>query len=305
MVSRTQNAVATWALVLSACYAFGCAGKTANSKPAATAASVPAPDDDAMAGLMEHHRYHHHGGVTLFIAMSLDTLGVSPEQRAAVEKIRTDLHAGMQPAFTADQNLVSTLADGLSGSNLDSTKVDAAVAQVAAASATVRAATADALNRLHAALSAPQRAALVDKVEAHWAVWQRSNAEDKKEATADEGHLAVLATDLNLTADQVAKTRASLDANMKAVPRVDSQQVAAHLKAFGDAFQSDHFDAKTYGTLASGEDGTDARLAGWGAAYLAHFVEAVSPVLSAEQRGKLAQRLRDHAAHNPSAQVTP
>ncbi|HEX3854165.1 MAG TPA: periplasmic heavy metal sensor, partial [Polyangiaceae bacterium] len=143
-----------------------------------------------MAGLREHHRYHHHGGVTLFIAMSLDTLGVSPEQRAAVEKIRTDLHAGMQPAVAADQNLVSTLADGLGSSSLDPAKVDAAVARVAAASAAVRAATADALNQLHATLNPAQRAALVDKVESHWAVWQRSNAGEQKKVTADEGHLA-------------------------------------------------------------------------------------------------------------------
>jgi Spy/CpxP family protein refolding chaperone len=293
------------ALVLGACCAFGCAGKTANGAPAASAASTPAADDDAMAGLMEHHRYHHHGGMTLFIAMSLDTLGVSREQRAAVEKIRLDLHNGMQPAVIADQNLVSTLAEGLSSSNLDPAKVDAAVTQVVAASSEVRAATADALNQLHTALTPPQRAALVDKVESHWAIWQRSNAEEQKEVTADEGHLAVLTVDLSLTPDQVAKTRASLDSNMRSVPRVDSRQVAAHLKEFADAFQSDHFDAKTYGTLASGEDGADARLAGWGAAYLAHFVEAVSPVLDAQQRGTLAQRLRDHAAHNPSAQVSP
>jgi Spy/CpxP family protein refolding chaperone len=307
MAARTKahRSIATLLLALGAGSAFGCAGKAANSAPAATAASVPPADDDAMAGLMEHHRFHHHGGVTLFIAMSLDTLGVSPEQRAVVEKIRTDLHTGMQPALSADQNLVSTLADGLNSSNIDSAKVDAAVAQVVTASAAVRAATADALNQLHAALTPPQRAALIDKVESHWAVWQRSNAEEKHEATADEGHLAVLTADLNLSPDQVAKTRASLDSNMKAVPRVDSQQVAAHLKAFADAFQSDHFDAKTYGALANAGDGADARLAGWGAAYLAHFVEAVSPVLDAQQRGTLAQRLRDHAAHNPSAQVNP
>ncbi|HEY1536979.1 MAG TPA: Spy/CpxP family protein refolding chaperone [Polyangiaceae bacterium] len=297
--------IATLLLALGAGSAFGCAGKAANSAPAASAASVPPADDDAMAGLMEHHRFHHHGGVTLFIAMSLDTLGVSPEQRAAVEKIRTDLHSRMQPALLADQNLVATLAEGLSSSSLDAAKVDAAVAQVVAAAAGVRAATADALNQLHAALTPPQRAALVDKVDAHWAVWQRSNAEEKKEATADDGHLAVLTADLNLTADQVSKTRANLDTNMQAVPRVDSQQVAKHLKAFSDAFQSDHFDANTYDTLANGEDGADARLAGWGAAYLAHFVEAVSPVLDAQQRGILAQRLRDHAGHNPSAQVNP
>ncbi|HWZ91719.1 MAG TPA: Spy/CpxP family protein refolding chaperone [Polyangiaceae bacterium] len=303
--TRTLSAIATATLLFGACAAFGCAGKSANSTPPASAASVPAADDDAMAGLMEHHRYHHHAGVTLFIAMSLDTLGVSPEQRVAVEKIRTDLQSGMQPAVAADQNLISTLAGGLDSSNLEPAKVDAAVAQVVAASAAVRAATADALNQLHAVLTPPQRAALVDKVESHWAVWQRSNAEEQKEATADEGHLAVLTADLSLTPDQVAKTRASLDSNMKAVPRVDSQQVTLHLKAFGDAFQSDHFDAKTYGTMTSDGDVTDARLAGWGAAYLAHFIEAVSPSLDPEQRSKLAQRLRDHAAHNPSAQANP
>jgi len=290
-------------LVFGACCASGCAGKAANSAPAASATNVPVADDDAMAGLLEHHRYHHHGGVTLFIAMSLDTLGVSPEQRAAVEKIRTALHTAMQPAVAADQSLVSTLADGLSNSSLDPVKVDAAVAQVARASTAARAATADALDQLHATLSPAQRAALVDKLESHWEVWQRSNAEEQKEVTADEGHLAVLTVDLKLTPDQVEKTRARLEGNMKSVPRVDSRQVAARLKAFGDAFQSDQFDAKTYDALASGEDGADARLAGWGAAYLAHFVEAVSPVLDAQQRGTLAQRLRDHAAHNPSAKV--
>ena len=82
---RTHHVVARFMLVLGACCVFGCAGKAANSAPAASATSVPAADDDAMAGLLEHHRYHHHGGVTLFIAMSLDTLGVSPEQRVAVE----------------------------------------------------------------------------------------------------------------------------------------------------------------------------------------------------------------------------
>ena len=94
---------------------------------------------------------------------------------------------------------MSTLADGLSNSSLDPVKVDAAVAQVARASAAVRAATADALNQLHATLTPAQRAALVDKLESHWEVWQRSNAEEQKEVTADEGHLAVLTVDLKLT----------------------------------------------------------------------------------------------------------
>src|SRR5450432_3028508 len=115
--------------LVAALAAFGCSGKSGSGAGAATPPTVSSPaSDEQMAGLLEHHRYHHHGGVTLFIAMSLDTLGVPPEKRAVVEKIRTDLHTGMQPAFIADQNLVSALADGLSSSNLDSAKVDAAVA---------------------------------------------------------------------------------------------------------------------------------------------------------------------------------
>src|ERR1019366_1403035 len=154
--------------------------------------------DDAAAGLMEHHRQHHHGGVTLFIAMSLDTLGVSPEQHAAVEKIRTDLHARMEPAHTAEQNLAATLADGLAAGSIDAAKVDAAVAQVTAAAAAVHDASADALNELHTVLTPPQRAALVDKVEAHWAIWQKANAEETDPAKSEGGHLATLATELGL-----------------------------------------------------------------------------------------------------------
>src|SRR5579863_693957 len=87
--------------------AAGCGASSASARPAGTAAS--AVDDEESASLMEHHRYHHHGGVTLFIAMSLDTLGVSPEQRDAVEKIRSVLHARMDPARAAEQNLLNTL----------------------------------------------------------------------------------------------------------------------------------------------------------------------------------------------------
>jgi hypothetical protein len=256
-----------------------------------------------MAGLLEHHRYHHHGGVTLFIAMSLDTLGVSSERRAAVQKIQADLHTRLQPALAAEQRLVAVLADGVSASNVDSAKVDAAVADVVVAAGLVRDASTDALNQLHAALNPAERAALVDKVQSHWAVWQRANAEDSGDASADDGHLAVLAADLDLSPGQVTKTRANLGAGLKTVARVDPKEMAEHLRKFGEAFQSDAFDAKAF-TTETGPNGADARLAGWGATYLAHFIEALSPELTAEQRTKLAERLRAHAGHDPSAQVS-
>ena len=296
LMTRRMGVVA--AVLFGAQAVIGCGGSGANTPPSTTAASTTAvEDDDAAAGLMEHHRYHHHGGVTLFIAMSLDTLGVSPEQRAAVEKIRTDLHARLEPARIAEQNLLATLADGLAASSFDATKVDAAAAQVSATAATVHDASADALNELHAVLTPPERAALVDKVESHWAVWQKANAEETEPAKSDGSHLATLATDLNLTPEQTDKIRAGLGDGMKGVPRLDPQEIAAHLRAFDDAFRSEKFDAKVLTTA----NGANAHLAGWGAAHMAHFVEVVGPVLTPEQRTTLAQRLREHATHDPSA----
>jgi Spy/CpxP family protein refolding chaperone len=301
MASMARRIGMAAAVLIAAGATVGCAGSAANSPPAATASTAAAGNDDVAAGLTEHHRYHHHGGVTLFIAMSLDTLGVSPEQRAAVEKIRTDLHAQMGPARTAEQNLAVTLADGLAAGHIDRAQVDAAVARVTAAAATVHEASADALNELHAALTPPQRAALVDKVESHWAVWQKANAEEAGSANRDDGQLATLATDLGLTQDQVDKIRAGLGEAMKVAPRLDPQEISAHLRALGDAFRSEKFDAKGLPDAS----GANAHLVGWGASHMAHFVEAVTPVLTPDQRTKLAERLREHATHDPSAEANP
>jgi Spy/CpxP family protein refolding chaperone len=232
--------------------------------------------------------------VTLLIALSLDTLGISPEERPAVEKIRRDLHARMQPARAAQKRLAAALADGVAAANFDATTVDAAIAQVSAAAAKVHDASTDALNELHAVLTPPERAALVDKVEAHWSVWQKANAEETDPANPEGGRLAMLTTDLGLTQDQVDKIRAGFGERMKAVPRLDPQEIATHIRAFGDAFRSEKFDAKAL----TGANGANAHLAGWGAAHLAHFIEAVSPVLTSDQRAEFAPRLREHSAHS-------
>jgi len=271
---------------------LGCGGSAATHAPPASVAGASAEEEeeDVVAGLVEHHRHHHHGGLTLLIAMSLDTLGLSPEQKPPVERIRSVLYARMEPARAAEQNLLFTLADGLSAGVLDPAKVDAAVAQLTSVAATIHNASTDALNELHSILMPPQRAALVDKLEAHWSVWQRANIDEN-------GRLTQLTADLTLTPGQVDKIRVSQAEAMKAVPRFDPQEVSAHIRAFGDAFRAQTFDAKA---LTTGGTAT-AYMVGWGAAHMAQFIESVSPVLTPEQRGKLAQMLREHANHNPSA----
>jgi Spy/CpxP family protein refolding chaperone len=287
------------AVLLGAGAAIGCGGPAAGRPDALGPKSGPAAAD-ATAALLEHHRFHH-GGVTLWIAMSLDTLGLAPEQRAALEVIRSDLHARGAAARAAEQNLLAGLADGLAAASFNAARVEADIALMVAAATAVHDASAAALNELHARLTPPQRAALVHKVEAHWTVWHQANALDSAPPRTYHGHVATLATDLGLTPDQADKIRADLGERMKAVPPLNLQVIETHLRAFGEAFRSEHFDARTLTTA----NGANAHLVGWGVARLAHFVEAVSPLLAPDQRATLVQQLREHAIYNPNAEANP
>jgi Spy/CpxP family protein refolding chaperone len=290
----------TPALVL---FAAGCAS---SSPPAASPAGATvvgtdtAEDDEATADLKEHHRHHHHGGFAMFIAMSLDSLGTTPEQNAAIQKIQADMHAKLQPAHDAEKALLLVLADGIAAGQIDQAKVDAAIAQVSTASAGVHDAVADSLNQLHATLNPSQRAALVDKVEAHFDVWHHANTEEEgAEKEGHGGHLEKLAKELSLSPDQVEKTRGSLKASSGGA-HFDKAEGEAHLKAFGTAFASEKFDAKQITTGAA----ANAHIATWGATRLAHLYEALTPVLTPEQRTKLADALRKHANYKRTQTTT-
>jgi Spy/CpxP family protein refolding chaperone len=275
-----------------------CGGESATgappAAPTAAAAAVSPEDDEAVADLGEHHRHHHHGGVVMFIAMTLDSLGVSPEQAAAVEKIQGDLFAKMEPAHVAEQNMLNVLADGIAAGKIDTAKVDAAIDSVKTASTGVHEAVIDSLNQLHNVLTPEQRAALVDKVEAHWEVWKKANGQEEKAGDATHpGHLDRLAKDLNLAPDQVEKIRTTFADKVKSHPqKFDPAQVDAHIQEFGTAFKAATFDAKT---LVRGPF-VHQHLAVWGARRTAHFYEAIDPLLTPEQRVKLSAEIKEHAA---------
>jgi Spy/CpxP family protein refolding chaperone len=260
----------------------------------APAGSAPTDEEDeSIADLKEHHRHHHHGGFAMFIAMSLDSLGTTPDQDAAIKKIQADMYAKMQPAHDAEKNVLLTLADGVAEGAIDQAKVDAAIAQTASAATGVHDAVADSLNQLHAILTPPQRAALVGKVEAHFNVWHQANSDDEPaEKDAHGGHLGKLAKDLGLSPDQVEKIRASFKSSIGAAPvHFDAKEAEFHLKAFEAAFASDAFDAKA---LTTGGQ-ANAHVANWGATRMARFYESVAAVLTPDQRTRLADSLRRHA----------
>jgi Spy/CpxP family protein refolding chaperone len=275
-------------------------GTTTSATPAASSdvaaagpAQADAEEDESMGDLKEHHRHHHHGGFAMFISMSLDSLGTTPEQEAAIAKIQTDMRAKMLPAHDAEKVVLSTLADGIVAGKIDHAKVDAAIAKLSAAAAGVHDAVADSLDQLHATLTPPQRTALVDKVEAHLEVWHKANAEDEPaERDAHGGQLGQLAKELSLSPEQVEKIRASFKTSVSSgTVHFDSNEAEAHLKAFGTAFEADAFEAKSLSTGGP----ANAHIATWGATRMARFYEAATPVLTAAQRAKLAESLRRHA----------
>jgi len=274
----------------------GCGGEAATGAPATTPTAASPEDEASAADLHEHHRHHHHGGVVMFIAMSLDSLGVTPEQAQQIEKIQGDLFAKMEPSHVAEQHLMTVLADGIAAGKVDETKVNEAINGVATASAGLHDATIAALNELHGVLKPEQRATLVDKVQAHFEVWKKANSEELKPGdAAHPAHLEVLAKELNLAPDQVEKIRATFADRVKSTPnthRFNPLQAEAHLQEFGNAFKSETFDAKNLPRRAF----VNQNLALWGSRRMAHFVESIDPILTPDQRTKFSAELKEHAA---------
>ena len=272
-----------------------------NAAPAANAAATaepPAAADDqeeATNDLIEHHRHHHHGGVTRFVLLAIDTLGVSPDQEAAVHKIQADLKTKLEPARAAEQSFQKVLADGVAAGKIDKAKVDGEIAKIAAATTKAQAASDDALRELHGVLNPPQRLALADKIEAHWHVWEDANdASEAPDPSRESAHIDHLSKELSLTPEQVEKVKKSLHPTAGAgADKYDRKEAQARIEAFAKAFSGDTFDAKVL--HGKGAEGVDGHMAAGGAARHANFVEAVTPVLTPEQRTKFAEMLREHS----------
>jgi Spy/CpxP family protein refolding chaperone len=260
-------------------------------------ASAPPPAvpvdvvDEAADDVTEHDSHHHYGGLAMLVAMSLDTLGIDPAQLPAVDDVRRDLYERMEPARAAERALLQALADGVAADLIDSARVEDALSRLASATTGLSERTATDLSQLHSILRPEQRAALVDKVDAHWTLWQRANGEDPSGAEKRRGRLDKLTIELELTPAQVEKVRAGIEAAREGSRPMAFEEIEARVHAF-EAFRGESFDPTP---LAS--DAPSVHLASWGAARMARFFETLSPVLDTDQRSKLAGILRDHASH--------
>ncbi len=146
----------------------------------------------------------------------------------------------------------------------------------------------EALEKLHAALTPEQRAALVDKVNAHVEIWKKG-AHEEYGNKEKGGRLAELGDELGLSTEQVDKISEALKKD--APPKPDPAKLEAHVKAFTEAFSQEKFDAKSLTTAKE----ADAYVAKHGTERLVRFYSIVTPILTPEQRTKLAEQLRQRA----------
>jgi Spy/CpxP family protein refolding chaperone len=277
----------------------------ASAAPAPSAAPEPPPPPPnptgAEASEGQEHREHHDAGVLGLVTMSLKDLDLSADQQAKVEKIRGDVMTAGAPAKAAGKDVANLLADGVAAGKVDRVKTDAAIAKLVTQVQAAHDASLTSLNDLHATLTPPQRAKLVDEVQGHWEKWKEAHGKDEvddKDKQHHDGYMLGLVRELGLSQDQADKIKAAFKDKMKAAPQEHAhKEVQDHLKAFGTAFKSDTFDAKK---LAGGKAAAT-HMAKWGATRRARFLEAAASILTPDQRTKLAQTIRDHADKAPPA----
>lgn len=283
------------------------AAPSASAAPSAVASASPADagvanadaeaaQDELVADELHSHHRHHHAGFAGFVMAAVETLGISPDQQTAIDGFRKDFRVKMKPLREANRAVLQLLADGVAAGNIDKAKVDAAITQAGTAATAVQPALPTLLDQLHGVLRPEERAALVDKVDAHFAAWKDAN--DK---TADGSkHIRRVAKELSLTTDQVDKLRAALSAAKDTSKPFDPAATEAYQKAFDAAFAADTFDAKKLPAAGPGS----ASMVSWGTGRMASFYEALTPILTAAQRSTLADKLRQQAA-GPESKEKP
>ncbi len=240
------------------------------------------------AALSADHEMHGRPGPDLLLQAALHHLDLTAEQRAAIESAAR----AIGPGAGIDHAMLAEVAAGVRAGRLDEAKLLATL-DAASPRADRTAALAQALDTLHATLTADQRRALVDQIAKH--MEEHAQAHGAKRAGADP-MVEHLLTGLELTSDQ----RASIDAIVANAAKESDQShsssmeaVHADLAARLQSFESDRFDAGAFaGAVAASPIDLHAHVQ-----RALHVLGAVLPVLTPVQREALAARIEAMPMH--------
>jgi Spy/CpxP family protein refolding chaperone len=271
----------------------GCSNSTSSRPPTTlTSVEVTAPGTAATppvtevttAGALLPHR---HGGVAILIVPALSRMEFSsPEERGEVDRITAQLNAASASVNEAWRRFDDVIADGVEKGHVERAKIDDVEAPLLAAMSDLHEASASAMNQLHSVLTPRRRFELMEKIDARWEAWKKLQGDSPPAHRRD---VDVLRRDVGLTPEQSALVVGQLGTNL-AVPAYEAR-IERHLRAFEQAFMSDTFDARTLDT----ERAANHDMGAWRADRIVRLYTAAAPVLTPEQRTKLAADLRRHA----------
>ncbi len=269
-----------------------CSGATGTADPPVTASSTTtAPLTVSVHGQAKR------------VADALATVPLRADQRVTIEQMAKDSETRMEPARKARGDLMTAIADQVQAGTIDRTALQPKIDAVAAAHQAAQPGNRAAFEKLHDLLTADQRLAFVNAMEA-----EHGGQQHQGQREGMRGRMNQWATDLGLSQDQQDQiktkmqarwqahfagtvtgadpTNAVQDGHMMAEGHKMHAQYKAMLEAFkGDTFKMDQVaPAQDHHEMANGMAG-----------HMLGMLETALPVLTADQRNIAANKVREHA----------
>lgn len=262
----------------------------------ASASSSAATAEDGGGGHRRGDRDRHARGASgMFFRATKDLADLKDDQKAKIEaaekSIRESGGESREALKKAGKDLHTDLIAAIKAGKIEAAKLEPKYADIEKAMKAAHEKEADGLNQLHAALTAPQRKAVVEDVKKKHAQMEERMAK-REEHNKDKGdggkpesrakkHIERLTADLDLDADQQKKVGAITPPEMAMPDRAEMKKKSEALLA---AFEKDTFDAKKV-------DAFDAKKARGPMEAETKVVSAIVPILKPEQREKLAAKM--------------
>jgi Spy/CpxP family protein refolding chaperone len=225
-----------------------------------------------------------HGPLKL-IGQALGQVGLTPAQRTELEQMATAAEARHEPVRAARAALVETIASEVEAGSLDRAALQPKIDAAADAWLNVRTADRAAIDRVHAILTADQRASFVDAL----------HDEMKEMHRGHEGRerLHALASELGLTDAQKDQIKAVLRGEFTGhdgARREEMREHHARAKELAEAFKGNDFAIDKVAPPVDVRAKSN-EIAG----HVLGIAEKILPILTPDQRKIAAAKLRAHA----------
>jgi len=293
----------------------GCSGETGGANTVTTAQGVNAEQTASASDKWHGHRSHGGPDAIVFAALH-EPIHLTAAQRAAIEGAASTLKDSMRASHEADRARMTALAAAIRSGKVDETSLPPR-------DTTARtAASAKAVDTVHATLTKEQRIALVDAMTKRAGEHDRAGWKDAKARTGHDGpdgrggpegrrgpdgdrEMHGLFAELDLTKAQEDAIRAKLDADRpkptdadRAAMKQRFELVRSEMLARLQTFSNDAFDANAFVARPSSAPEGDR------ADFMVKRLSVVASVLDAGQREKLAARF-EQGPRGPMKSVAP